>query len=296
MSLVSVELIAGFAALPALPVPSLVQAVAGAERHVGTTLSEEPEGMEKLSLEGQNMSSKPQEQDPASGMKRTTTDSVFLDPEQLSLAHHFLDLRLRPFWSSVLAYRRVAISMYPIPLKRGVKPKPDPALFEQEPLVRTTFTTNKEGHFSHNVVIPWERICTHPQSLQMAFADDPANDRTDWGIVVRAQLLSEDGPDKLRPATGAPEFAADATSRGTEPVPRRIQGATSFFSSAEEPDRNDGDGEEEMGLMGLGKTSVESYSVLDVSRPGGIRVISDLVRVFAYQTDSRMIQSSTRTS
>jgi hypothetical protein len=216
-----------------------------------------------------------------------------------------MDLRLAPFWSSVLAYRRVAISMYPVPLKRDdAPPHPDAELFAQEPLVRTTFTTNAQGHFSHNVVVPWERICTHPQSLPMAFADDPANDRTDWGVIVRAELLAEEGPSRLKPASGTvdafgPAERARSRSATASPgpgpgsgaghatpgggmdkalpyVPRRVSGANSFFSSAEEPNRNDGDGETEQGLMGLGRTMVESWTVVDISRPGGIRIVSDL--------------------
>lgn len=267
-----------FAALPALPNASQVSNV------MEDTISSSPTEMDNVDLP---MSSSPprhysarappsRQSSTASTSSRTgKSDIAFTDPDQLSLAYEYLDHRLRPFWSSVLPYRRVAITMYTVPLNRG-EPPPTPTdeTFEQEPLMRTTFTTNSQGIWQHHFVIPWERICTHPPSVGMAFADDPANDRTDWGLVIRAQLLAEEGPDSLRPATG--NEAAFETSSDGKRIPRRMVGSNSFFSSNELPNRNDGDGETEMGLMGLGRTTVQSSVVIGVSRPGGFRIISDL--------------------
>lgn len=265
-----------FAALPALPNASQVANV------MEETLTETP--MEEKDLDLPMADSpprhysprpKPSRQSSSASTIRGTTELAFADPSQLSLAHEYLDLRLRPFWSSVLPYRRVALTMFTVPLKRGeAPPVPTADMFNEEPLMRTTFTTNAQGHWQHHFAIPWERICTHPPSVDMAFADDPAKDRTDWGLVIRAELLAEEGPDNLRPATGSEE-AFEVTSDGVK-IPRRIVGSNSFFSSNEIPNRKDGDGETEMGLMGLGRTSVESSTVVGVSRPGGFRIISDL--------------------
>ncbi|BEI88420.1 uncharacterized protein CcaverHIS019_0111380 [Cutaneotrichosporon cavernicola] len=266
-----------FAALPTLPVESQMSQV------INEALSDEPAPMDfpaadkprsatRSGAASLETASKATDSPPPS--RSNTSEVAFENPEFLSLAHKYLDSRLRPFWSSVLPFRRVALSMYTIPLTQksdGPPPKPDAELLRQEPLMRTTFTTNGQGHFAHHFVIPWQRICTHPQSVPMAFADDPANDRTEWGLVIHAELLSEEGPDCLIQASYS-EVPYE------ERVPRRVSSATSFFSSAEPPNQNDGDGEQEMGLMGLGigRAAVTSDVVIGVSRPGGIRVISDL--------------------
>lgn len=266
-----------FAALPSLPVESQMSQV------MDETLTDEPAPMDfpaadKPPSATRSGAASPEATakatDSASPSRSNTSEVAFENPEFLSLAHQYLDSRLRPFWSSVVPFRRVALSMYtiPLPLKSGEEPpKPDAELFRQEPLMRTTFTTNGQGHFSHHFVIPWQRICTHPPSVPMAFADDPANDRTDWGLVIHAELLSEEGPDRLIQATYLEEPYEQR-------MPRRVSSATSFFSSAEPPNQNDGDGEQEMGLMGLGigRAAVTSNVTIGVSRPGGIRIISDL--------------------
>lgn len=260
-----------FAALPALPVASQVSEV------MSETLTEEPQSLD-MDLPMINTPPKSNRRlstgsdDTTMPSRSNTSEIAFTNPQYLSLAHEYLDARLRPFWSSVLPFRRVALSMYTIPLKAGeAPPTPDAQLLKQEPLMRTTFTTNGQGHFAHHFVIPWQRICTHPHSVPMAFADDPANDRTDWGLVIHAELLSEEGPDRLIQAT-----SSDVPYE--QRLPKRVSSATSFFSSAEPPNQNDGDGNEEMGLMALGlsRTAVVSNVVVGISRPGGIRVISDL--------------------
>lgn len=212
-----------------------------------------------------------------------STDQVFLDNEQLRLAHEYLDTRLRPFWSTALPNRRVALSLYTVKLIDSKPvPEPGPELFEKEPLMRTTFTTNSQGVFIHHFAIPWERICTHPESIGLAFSEDPQNSdpHKDWGLVFRAQLLSEEGPDGLQRATTSDSMNSTDSSRSSRYKSRlaRVEGAaTSFFSRSEIPNRNDGDGDQEMGLMGLGEASAEAINVANIQRPGGVRIISDLV-------------------
>lgn len=215
-----------------------------------------------------------------------STDQAFMDNEQLKLAHEYLDTRLRPFWSTALPNRRVALSLYTVKLIDSKPvPEPGPELFEQEPLMRTTFTTNSQGVFIHHFVIPWERICTHPESIGLAFSEDPQNSdpHKDWGLVFRAQLLGEEGPDGLQRATTSDSMNStnstdsSRSSRMKDKLARAEGAATSFFSRVEIPNRNDGDGDQEMGLMGLGETSAEAVNVANIQRPGGVRIISDLV-------------------
>lgn len=220
---------------------------------------------------------------PAAPARVLSTDQVFLDQEQLKLAHEYLDTRLRPFWSTALPNRRVALSLYTVKLINSKPvPEPGPELFEQEPLMRTTFTTNSQGVFVHHFVIPWERICTHPESVGLAFSEDPQNTdpHKDWGLVFRAQLLGEEGPDGLQRASTTDSMNSTDSSRSSRvrsKLARAEGAATSFFSRVEIPNRNDGDGDQEMGLMGLGEASAEAINVANIQRPGGVRIISDLV-------------------
>jgi len=62
------------------------------------------------------------------------------------------------------------------------------------------------------------------------------------------------------------------------PEAHPLEGANSFFSRNEIPNRGDGDGSHEKGLMGLGSTEVEDSTIFSICDTGGIRVISDLVR------------------
>lgn len=198
----------------------------------------------------------------------TQTDIVFQDPSLLTLAHEYMDSRLRPFWSSVLAFRRIALAIYTVPLEPGKPPPtPDAELFAQEPLLRTTFTTNAQGHFAQHFTIPWERIASHTQSVPMAF-DSSTHHLENWGLVIRAELLSDDVAARL-PSAPATQ-PADVIPGGTLPyTPRSTRGATPGAASAP-VDVNDA------GVLGLGTSAVEATAVLRISGPGGIRIISDI--------------------
>ncbi|KAL7424342.1 hypothetical protein Q5752_000024 [Cryptotrichosporon argae] len=262
-----------FAALPPLPV------VADALSSSPTEESPDPLSAKSTSSLASSASIPPSPSLRPSNASITSTSSSadpYSDPSILSLAHNYLDARLRPFWSATLPNRRVALSMYTVRLSTY-----DPsAPLADEPLMRTTFTTNAQGHFEQAFAIPWERLASHVPTVELiASAIDVSarprpsppspphvsgpdssaglTDIPDWGLVIRAELLAEDGPTRMRP---------DA----------RPQAAQAFFASAEVPNRHDGDGQHERGLMGLGTTSVESKSVVRVVRPGGVRVISDL--------------------
>ncbi|TXT13479.1 hypothetical protein VHUM_00846 [Vanrija humicola] len=199
----------------------------------------------------------------------TQTDIAFQDPSLLSLAHEYMDSRLRPFWSSVLAFRRIALAIYTVPLESG-KPPPtaDADLFAQEPLLRTTFTTNAQGHFAQNFTIPWERIASHTQSVPMAY-DSSTHHLEDWGLVIRAELLSDDVAAKL-PSAPATQ-PADVIPGGTLPyTARTTRGASPAASAPTRADSSDA------GVLGLGTSAVEATAVLRISGSGGIRIISDI--------------------
>ncbi|KAK4689792.1 pre-60S factor REI1, partial [Tremellales sp. Uapishka_1] len=207
-----------------------------------------------------------------------SSDVAFSNSEELSAAHENLDLRLRPFWSNVLPSRRIALSIYTVPLLASRESSLELADPEDEPLLRTTFTTNSQGHFAHTLVVPWERICTHPPTLPMVFPQTATEISNSWGLYVKAELLAECGPNGLRPSSrDVPNESSfeRGTSVGTVDG-NQERAATSFFSRSEIPNRNDGDGSEEMGLMGLGRTEIESSTVTMVSSAGGVRLISDL--------------------
>lgn len=225
--------------------------------------------------------------------QRRATDHLFDDPQNLLLAHEYLDQRLAPFWSAVLAFRRVTVSIYPVPLKhRAELPTPTDDIFDQEPLFRTTFTTNAQGQFNQTIIINWEQLCTHPNAVPLAFADDPANAPSEWGLAVRAELLPEEVPYGQRPAgtpTGPPgpnpegglarQMASSSSSPSGLPyaayAPRRTTTASmasgSSGASAASPT-----GTPLNDASSAPRKPVTSTCTVSISRPGGVRVISDL--------------------
>jgi hypothetical protein len=226
-----------------------------------------------------------------------------MTPEQLRAFHENLDRRLQPFWSSALQ-RRVQLSIYPvkIPLDRhprhdmqaGQEPQVEPPSLEEEPLMRNVFTTDAQGLFAQKIVIPWERIISHPPSLSMAFQDpprfehntgEPVAQTSTWGLYFKAELLSEGGPNRLPPSATAlqppssPSFTVGTLGEGPKPVELDADmwdpGANAFFSPNAIP-FNEGSGGPSGGLMNLGATNVVATTWTPIASVGGVRVISDL--------------------
>lgn len=221
--------------------------------------------------------------------------------EQLKTFHENLDARLQPFWSSALQ-RRVQLSIYPVRIPTPLHtrhsvltdemPAQEPPL-DEEPLMRNVFMTDAQGLFSQKIVIPWERIVSHGPSLGMAFNDPPhmsvrsgeSKESTTWGLYLRAELLSDGGPNRLPPSatalqpTTSPSFTSGTLSDPPKPVELDADvwdpGANAFFSPNAIP-MNKGCGGPGGGLLRLGKTDVVASTWTPIASTGGVRLISDL--------------------
>jgi len=235
--------------------------------------------------------------------KRTaSTDIAFADPEVLSRAHANLDERLRPFWASVLPSRRLAISIFSADISQ--KPhQTGPKLAESgEPLFQTTFSTNQQGHFSHNIVIPWERLCTHGPSLPVVFEERPDQVGNHWGIAIRAELLIDITPSPSAVSAGSPVTRASAVrpERGTRPAKANVNALSSRIPSEsaddspnqtlyDEPEPFSTDDPIEsvtsaFSRFDLRPSGTENTLQVKVSDSGGLRVLSDLVSAVSSQT------------
>jgi hypothetical protein len=297
--------IAGFAALPKLPeVPAKIL------QEASLASSRQPiESPEKMI---RSTEAKSVQNDSPAPSRQSSWDPAFagMTDDQLRAFHANLDSRLQPFWSSVLQ-RRIAIAIYTIPLPPSHHPRhsklqphkhDDPTLptEDDEPLLRSTLSTDAQGQFSQKIVVPWERICSHPPSLKMAFSPPPpitgpipketeeeaASPSSDaWGIYIRAELLAEGAPNQLPPSAtglppGQPAKFSPATSTESPKLlppetPSREDSANAFFSSAALPVAA-GSGGAGGGLLAVGKTAVQSSVVTPIAGSQGVRVISDL--------------------
>ncbi|EUC59136.1 DUF2183 family protein [Rhizoctonia solani AG-3 Rhs1AP] len=118
---------------------------------------------------------------------RSNTDVGSIHPEMdvgiLRQLHANLDARLQPFWSSKLDNRLVRIKLYAQPLDHH-----SPGLNQTKdavPLVATTVTTTPQGYFAHKFSLSFEDLCTHDQTLGLAFGDHKA----DYTFYAHAELL-----------------------------------------------------------------------------------------------------------
>ncbi|KAG8733985.1 hypothetical protein FRC11_013823 [Ceratobasidium sp. 423] len=118
---------------------------------------------------------------------RSSTDVGSMHPDMdvgiLRQLHANLDARLQPFWSSKLDNRLVQIKLYAQPLdpdSAGRMQVKDPI-----PLAVKTVKTTPQGYFSHKFSLSFEDLCTHDQTLGLAFGDH----KTDYTFYARAELL-----------------------------------------------------------------------------------------------------------
>ncbi len=294
----------GFAALPRLPdLPAKImeQANLTSSPQSSPELAKAPLQGGPGGLRDKDSAATPQSKE----NRQFSTDPAFanMTEAQLRAFHTNLDSRLQPFWSSVLQ-RRIAITVYTIPLPpahhhRHIRAHQhdEPILpdKEDEPLIRGVLSTNAQGQFSQKIVVPWERICSHPPSLGMAFAPPPpitgpvpeADGKSSdaWALYIRAELLSEGGPTRLPPsATALPagqpaKFSCGSATESPALLPAdspsRDEAANAFFSPSAIP-VSAGSGGDGGGLLAVGKTTVHSSVVTPVAGSEGVRVISDL--------------------
>jgi hypothetical protein len=98
--------------------------------------------------------------------------------ESIAAAHSNMNARLHPFWSSALPGRPIRINIQSISEEDAI----------HEPLCTFNFDTDFQGHFSKRLVIPWERLCTHPPSVSKVFQGSS----DDWILRISAQLLGSE--------------------------------------------------------------------------------------------------------
>jgi hypothetical protein len=115
---------------------------------------------------------------------RSSTDVGSIHPEMdigiLRQLHANLDARLQPFWSSKLDNREVRIKLYAQP------PDSTPRRsLGSAPLAVALVRTNAQGYFSHTFSLSFEELCTHDQTLHIAFGDH----NEEHTFSVHAELL-----------------------------------------------------------------------------------------------------------
>ncbi|CAE6418369.1 unnamed protein product [Rhizoctonia solani] len=116
---------------------------------------------------------------------RSNTDVGSIHPDMdagiLRQLHANLDARLQPFWSSKLDNRMVRIKLYAQPYpSSGRNRAEDPV-----PIEVVKVKTNPQGYFSHRFKLTFEDLCTHDQTLGLAFGDHTA----DYAFHAHAELL-----------------------------------------------------------------------------------------------------------
>lgn len=88
------------------------------------------------------------------------------NPDDIALLHANLNARLRPFWASPVANRLVRLRLYMHPPVEGE---------EEEPLMTQDTVTTPQGAFTVRFRVPFERLCTHPRGLHVAFGERDAH-------------------------------------------------------------------------------------------------------------------------
>lgn len=96
-----------------------------------------------------------------------------LSVDQLKRMHANLDLRLQPFWASAVTNRPVTLSIF-----SGIEGDKDgtidatsytPLESGRQPLFTVQTSTDAQGIFSQQIMIPYETLCTNPEGLGIAF-------------------------------------------------------------------------------------------------------------------------------
>ena len=106
-------------------------------------------------------------------------DSLAAIPHNLRKLHENLESRLAPFWSSVLANRRIRIHIF-----TSLQHK-DSSLENREPISTREFLTGADGSFEARFNLSWEELCHHSEALHIAFGE-PSQEHE---FLVVAELL-----------------------------------------------------------------------------------------------------------
>ena len=135
---------------------------------------------------------------------------------ELRRLHENLDLRLQPFWSSTLPNRAIHISIYAqeSPSTSGDVTSETST---SEPIHTTSVMTNQEGFFSQRFTIPYEKLCTHPSTLDMVFGN-PQQTRI---LSIHADLFPTGSP-------STPTTSMSLTPQSTQPPTETARITTSI--------------------------------------------------------------------
>lgn len=188
------------------------------------------------------------------------------------LAHTTLDTRLTPFWSKAIAGRPVALAIYTMGKQAASEAGSNSAAGA---LYETTTQTDEQGLFTHHFVVPWERLCTHPPSMAMAFHDPKDSGPSDWQLLVRAEM--QQMPMNVSGESGESNSRSASVRTTGMDVTEQLQGAESARATQQVD-----------GLMQHAKAAVTSALLptqrcevaIAISEPKGVRVISDLVSMY----------------
>ena len=108
-----------------------------------------------------------------------------------------MNARLRPFWSTVLPRRRVAVSLYTSAPPAGQEGKQRGRMSHRCMLLRSTILTDTQGHFVKDILIPWETLRNTPFVLSSIDGDGqnltPNMIPEGWYLDVEAELFPDDG-------------------------------------------------------------------------------------------------------
>jgi hypothetical protein len=240
----------------------------------------------------------------------SSTDTAFVDKASIRTAHTNLNARLAPFWSSVLPSRRVLFDIYACPPSQGFEKsstapedteKDDDEMLDkrapaQDPLHSFEFYTDGNGHFSNIVVIPWEKLCTTPSTVEAVFDSTGATsaERPDasspligWKLMLRSRLDYEVLPvaesdmsyrQRIRRAISS--YGVDAVD-APEPATRSTPAETTAAAAAAAV--------EKLSLNTPGEPQVIEWTTIRVGSAAGVHIISDLVSVGAFLTSQVLI-------
>lgn len=204
------------------------------------------------------------------------TDGTFALPERAKIANHNLNLRLSPFWAKPLALRPIRISVEP-PSEAEISPAhSEMSTHDRErgadPLLIVGSSTDAQGHFSHRLIIPWERLRGHPSwshSLRMY-----QSDHRKWRLKVSVRLEVEQWAVSVPPRATNEErplldpISDDRSRLGVQSqVPHQSEARPSGSSQARPSPVV-----HKKGAVQAAEACLE----MAVNMDGGIRIISDL--------------------
>ena len=178
----------------------------------------------------------------------------------------------------MLPNRRITLSIYTTSLSESKGESDHLDIRDSEPLFRSVFTTNPQGHFAQSLVIPWETLCTHPPTLPFLFSNESGAVPEKWALEVVAELQADDET-RLSGRQTPREVDSDVE---VTPLPKAGQNETPSHSSSDGSlgtanSQASFDDRSEETLSPSHPLPLTSRTVLRVSEPGGVRVLSDLV-------------------